>query len=231
MRKSKSWKENVEWHMPPEDKHFEDPNTYQHLHYNTAVKYARSRRVAVDVGAHVGIHTVRLSKDFDSVYAIEPINYEYLISNTEHLDNVRCIRAGCSDKPCTLYAHNPLESNSGAWELSTVTSKREVEVITIDSLNLAQCDLIKIDTQGLEREVLEGARNTINKFKPVIWIEDRGTLTQYMLETYCYSLKDAYIKDSVYTLAERTLTPQQARLLQYDDIRDLTEDELKTIYG
>ncbi len=165
------------------------------------------------------------------MYAIEPVNYEYLLSNTHDLDNVIPIHAGASNRRGKMYAHNPAESNSGAWELSTVTSQHSVDVITIDSLNLTQCDLIKIDTQGLEREVLEGARNTIAKFKPVIWIEDRGTLTTYMLEEFCYSLKDAYFKDFVYTLAERTLTPQQARLLQYENIRDLTEQQLKTIYG
>lgn len=231
MRTRNTRQEDVDWHLPPEDLHFEDPNTYQHKHYNTAVKYARTRAVAVDVGAHVGIHTRRLSKDFDVVYAIEPINYEYLTQNTLDLDNVRCINAGASNRAGKMYAHNPLESNSGAWELSTVTSKQEVEVITIDSLNLTQCDLIKIDTQGLEREVLEGARHTINKYKPVVWIEDRGTLTTYMLEEFCYNLKDAYNKDFVYTLAERTLRPQQARLLSYDNIRELTQEQLEIVYG
>ena len=47
-----------------------------------------------------------------------------------------------------------------------------VQVISLDSLNLSQCDLIKIDVQGYEYNLIVGAKNTLNKFKPVIFLEN-----------------------------------------------------------
>jgi FkbM family methyltransferase len=44
-------------------------------------------------------------------------------------------------------------------------------MLTIDSLNLEKCDYIKIDVEGAEILVLMGGMNTIQKFKPYIWIE------------------------------------------------------------
>ena len=59
-----------------------------------------------------------------------------------------------------------------------------VKAKPIDNLNL-EPSLIKIDVEGDEQRVLEGAKNTINKFKPVIYLErnfepDRIPLDDYM---------------------------------------------------
>jgi len=47
----------------------------------------------------------------------------------------------------------------------------QVNVTTIDSYNFDKIDFIKIDTEGHELYVLEGAINTIEKYKPNIFIE------------------------------------------------------------
>lgn len=190
--------------LPPEDAHFKDTETYQQQQRHTALKHVTHYRTAVDIGAHVGIHTVHLAHDFDTVWAIEPINTQYLRKNTEHLTNVKVIEAGVSDKATTLYAHNPKESNTGAWELTRITTSKTVNVIALDSLEIQDVDLVKIDTQGLEQSVLEGARETISKYKPVLWIEDRGcTLLEYLKQTHNYGLVDNYNKDMIYCSKDR----------------------------
>jgi hypothetical protein len=52
--------------------------------------------------------------------------------------------------------------------------KYSVSTIAIDDLYLTACDLIILDIEGSEPFALEGARATIDKFKPVIMVEDRG---------------------------------------------------------
>ena len=47
----------------------------------------------------------------------------------------------------------------------------DVELITIDSLNLDKLDFIKIDVEGYEPLVIEGGINTIKKYKPIITLE------------------------------------------------------------
>jgi len=47
----------------------------------------------------------------------------------------------------------------------------QVPMVTIDSMNLPACHLIKADVEGMEPDVLEGAFQTISRFRPIIWTE------------------------------------------------------------
>lgn len=48
----------------------------------------------------------------------------------------------------------------------------DVETITIDSLELKSCRLIKIDVEGMEPEVITGARATIAAHRPILFVEN-----------------------------------------------------------
>lgn len=48
---------------------------------------------------------------------------------------------------------------------------RVVQSISLDSLNLSRIDLIKLDVEGMEVSVLNGAHETILQNKPVLLIE------------------------------------------------------------
>lgn len=41
----------------------------------------------------------------------------------------------------------------------------------IDNLQLPRCELIKADVEGMEEEVLRGASKTIERFRPVLYLE------------------------------------------------------------
>jgi FkbM family methyltransferase len=47
-----------------------------------------------------------------------------------------------------------------------------VEVAAIDDLALDACRLIKADVEGMEAEVLEGARATIARLRPLLYLEN-----------------------------------------------------------
>jgi FkbM family methyltransferase len=47
----------------------------------------------------------------------------------------------------------------------------QIEVVTIDSLGLPRLDFLKIDVEGMEIEVLKGARGSIERHQPCGWIE------------------------------------------------------------
>ena len=46
-----------------------------------------------------------------------------------------------------------------------------MQVLTLDTLGLERVDLIKLDVEGMEEEALEGAKETIKRCKPVMYIE------------------------------------------------------------
>jgi hypothetical protein len=50
-------------------------------------------------------------------------------------------------------------------------ASEQVPVTTIDSLALPRLDFFKIDVEGMEIDVLQGARETIRKWQPWCWVE------------------------------------------------------------
>lgn len=62
-------------------------------------------------------------------------------------------------------------SKDYAEHASVTTQAHRVRVITLDSLALAGVTAIKLDAEGAEQEVLEGARRTLTQSRPVLSIE------------------------------------------------------------
>ena len=62
-------------------------------------------------------------------------------------------------------------NNWGGVELEHSAEGEPVEAITIDFLDLPGCDFLKIDVEGMELQVLQGAEETIRKYQPVIYAE------------------------------------------------------------
>ena len=69
----------------------------------------------------------------------------------------------------------------------------EVRTLTIDSFGLGRIDLIKVDVQGMELDVLEGAAQSITRYHPALLVGsikcDKGRL-QNWLQRYDYQRFD-----------------------------------------
>jgi FkbM family methyltransferase len=135
------------------------------------MKQIKNCKVFVDVGANIGGYAIRVAK-YCKVYAIEPLprNYKILKIN-EKLNNVKInsfnIAAGNKNGKVKLY-YTPVN-----WGLSTIKYVRnyfvEVEMKPLDEIvNEESIDLMKIDVEGAEDLVLEGARNCLRRTKIVI---------------------------------------------------------------
>lgn len=56
--------------------------------------------------------------------------------------------------------------------------------MVLDSLKLEACDFLKLDIEGMEREAILGARKTIERFKPVLYVEnDREERSDALVRT------------------------------------------------
>jgi len=142
----------------------------------------RPGRVILDIGAHIGAHTIFLAKATGPqgrVYAFEPqrILFQILCANValNGLENVYTQQralgraAGSITVPRLNYATT---GNFGGLSLGSWSQGEQVPMTTLDALNLPACHLIKLDVEGMEREVLAGAEQTLQRFRPVLYVEN-----------------------------------------------------------
>ena len=140
------------------------------------VALCRERRVAIDVGAHIGIWSLELSRHFQEVHAFEPVqdNFSCLEQNT-HGRPVVCHKVALGDSDGFCVMELPAKGNSGMWGVAEgQVPGRIVPLNQIDRYGFVDVGLIKIDVEGFEGNVVSGARDTITHSLPVIVFEDNG---------------------------------------------------------
>jgi FkbM family methyltransferase len=148
-------------------------------------KFISDGMTVIDVGANIGCHTVNFARMVGStglVFAYEPqrLCYYCLCANValNNLTNVYCLQNavgredGRIDVPELDYR---CENNFGGISLGTITEncdKCSVKMIRLDDRKLNRIDFIKIDVEGMEGEVLSGAKETILKHRPFLYLEN-----------------------------------------------------------
>lgn len=135
-----------------------------------AVERCKQRRLCVQAGGMVGLWPQRLARSFDQVRTFEPdaACLEALRKNVQ-ADNVSS--QGCALGSAAGTVKLRRGSSAGSWRIRG-DGDYEVKVITIDSLELPACDAIILDVEGHEIAALQGAAETISRFRPIIMIEE-----------------------------------------------------------
>ena len=130
----------------------------------------------VDVGANVGSWTFLLAEKGITVHAFEPSprSYGILKEKAEKYGNVHVysFALGENNYEAQLHLHQTSGHDSITKREGDYTGRHtRVTVRTLDSFNLRNVGLVKIDTEGYEVPVLLGARKTIVNHKPRLIIE------------------------------------------------------------
>jgi len=162
---------------------------------------------AVDVGANQGFYAFALSRLADRVVAFEP-NPDYArFARWMLRGRAEVHEVALSDTAGRATFHVPLSDDGTALHFAGNLKQShtqfqneqtyQVEVRTLDSFKLTDVRFIKIDVEGSEREVLDGARATIARDRPVLLLEllsgthaDPGAETEKICESFGY---DPYI--------------------------------------
>ena len=146
--------------------------------------------VLLDIGAHDGLLTIPFAKLPDSrVHAFEPLPSAMgrlraalagafgAVPPHVTLHDV-ALGAATGEAVLTLPVLDGVAqeqwasiSKDYAEHASVTTEAHRVRVVTLDSLELDAVTAIKLDAEGAEREVLEGARRTLARSRPVLSIE------------------------------------------------------------
>ena len=165
--------------------------------------------VIIDIGANVGLFTTAFmaaAKPPKLVLAIEPSNYVFAILKivTAKLERVRCRKLALSHESGEVQLKTPVKK-SGSLRVGlshigdgygdgdeitafveNVQAKRLDDLLTAESIT--HVDIVKIDVEGAEQHVINGAPNLINKTKPIWFIE----LVQARADNFTGSASDIF---------------------------------------
>ena len=180
--------------LPDGEKHFpgwmdkngeivDGKGTYQIKKLRAAMEHCRRFRVAIDVGAHVGLWSMQLIKRFERIEAFEPVS----VFQACYVENLGFSGSddGCGDgvvnlHDCALGAAPgrvsmtipPLDGGLDTGG-THVGGAGDIEMRTLDSFWFQDVDFIKIDCEGYEHHVIEGARATLTRWRPTVIVEQK----------------------------------------------------------
>jgi FkbM family methyltransferase len=185
-------KQHLGWWLPDEETHLQrmldlGRGTYQATQRTMSLQGLPKGGIAIDVGSNVGLWLRDLCTEFDYVYAIEPIE-----------DFRQCIERNCTQTQKYLLVDAVLQDRQGWVDMVRVQGNAghthvgegsgSYWATTLDQL-LAELHppdriaYIKIDCEGRELEVVQGAKQTILRDRPRICVEQKphlGPERQYL---------------------------------------------------
>lgn len=153
-------------------------------------KYGNHGQIAIDVGANAGLYSSVLARHFGRVISIEPHPScaQYLRKVLPH--NCTLVEKALSDRsgratlrvPCLRHGEETTRSTlSVANNFDSISvdkvSEIEVDVATLDDIldelrfPSGAIGLLKVDVEGHELAVFKGAKNVLQKGRPVVMAE------------------------------------------------------------
>ena len=159
---------------------------------NLVKKFIKSGTDSIDVGVYRGVYSYEMSKYSEKVHSFEPnpIIFKYINKNLKKfIKNIHLYNFALSNQNKTINLKIPIRNSNSNKEIfeeyyemgkATIHNENnfenyenfEIQTKTIDELSFDnKISFIKIDVEGHELEVIEGAKNTIKKDKPILLVE------------------------------------------------------------
>ncbi len=151
---------------------------------DTFKKYYIPHTNMIDIGANIGSHSLLMSEiisDDSVIFSFEPVYGDIIQRNIidNNLQDKICLFTqglGNKNEVITINTMDRMRPNnfgtvSIVKKIENTPIKRKIGVIALDTLGLNNISVMKIDVEGMEKDVLEGARQTIFKNLPAIVIE------------------------------------------------------------
>jgi FkbM family methyltransferase len=167
------------------------------------LRIIKGSKVVIDVGAHIGSHSITYTALNPKIrvlsFEIQPPIFQLLTQNimlNRLEDKIQAfpfavgpykgkarISSTIDDGEPTGFSYDSNKpTNFGGVSLGNTGN--EVDMISLDDLKLDHCDFIKIDVEGFEPFVIEGAVKTITRFHPIILYENLKPITEEMLSYF-----------------------------------------------
>jgi FkbM family methyltransferase len=172
------------WWFPIGETHFQKmlhksvskggPARYQYQVRDRSLKYVQKFGVALDIGANVGLWSRDLCEHFDHVIAFEPVALfrDCLVRNVTNTNlKIEPIALGDVETTVNMIV---TQDNMGHTHVDPASiGSGTVPVRCLDNLDLPSIDYMKIDCEGFEYKIIQGAEQTIKRCQPVIVVEQK----------------------------------------------------------
>ena len=159
---------------------------------NLVKKFIKSGTDSIDVGVYRGVYSYEMSKYSEKVHSFEPnpIIFKYINKNLKKfIKNIHLYNFALSNQNKTINLKIPIRNSNSNKEIfeeyyemgkATIHNENnfenyenfEIQTKKIDEFSFDnKISFIKIDVEGHELEVIEGAKNTIKRDKPILLVE------------------------------------------------------------
>lgn len=203
------------WWNEPKNKEFVDGKaTYQLRKLREAMGWVTHWRTAIDVGGHCGLWAMHLAPKFQWLHAFEPVPmFRQCFEKNVHERNVTlysCALGSVNGKVRMKIPELNGGLDTGGTHVDPAAESGDTMMRRLDEFDLADVDFMKIDCEGFESYVIEGARETLRRCKPCIIVEQKthklsgnfgikGTPAVALLETMGYRVRRIMSGDYVMT--------------------------------
>ena len=165
-----------DWWLPDGDTHLmyyiRHQPQYQVVQRQTSLGHVRRFGVAIDVGAHIGLWSRELAQRFAYVHAFEPVAaHADCFERNVVAGNVKLHRMALGRDSGFVEAEVAAPGNSGTTYVYETNAG--VPMRTLDSFEFEDVDFLKIDVEGFELFVCEGAGLTLARCRPVVVLEQK----------------------------------------------------------
>lgn len=157
----------------------------------TLLRLTKPGAMVIDIGANIGTHSVALAKHGAKVVAFEPqmplfqVLCANLVGNDVSADTM-AVAIGDRNGQAVMERldYGKPENNLGGGRVRTDGSidGHVVPMRTLDSFGLPGCDLIKADIEGGEADMVIGAKETILRYRPLMYLEDHDEGERKLVE-------------------------------------------------
>ncbi len=156
------------------------------------------KNVVIQAGGYCGIFPRLLGEAFKTVYTFEPdyANF-FCLSHNCALPHIIKAQGALGNEHGMISVIRKINHNRG---MNTVVplAVSNIPVYRIDDLELKDCNLIQLDVEGYEINILRGGKNTIERFKPLISVEDTTSLIEEFLFPMGYKKLTTIDRDTFY---------------------------------
>ncbi|HEB9312194.1 TPA: FkbM family methyltransferase, partial [Campylobacter coli] len=148
---------------------------YEYEMLQDILERAKKDTIIVDIGSNIGNHSLYLAAHGFDVYAFEAnqelCNILKISIELNGFKKLKLYEFGLSDKKEMAVLDNLNPENLGGQSLK-IKDFGNIVLYPLDDIKFEKdVSVLKIDVEGMETKVLNGAINTIKKYRPILYIE------------------------------------------------------------